>query len=106
LTKPFVPDALLSAVRGAIERSRAVLDAQLAVRGLRARFELLTPRERQVMELVVDGRLNKEVGGELGISEITVKAHRGRVMQKLQAGSLADLVRMATSLGYSTRTDR
>lgn len=106
LTKPFVPEALLSAVRGAIERSRAVLDAQLAVRGLRARFELLTPRERQVMELVVDGRLNKEVGGELGISEITVKAHRGRVMQKLQAESLADLVKMATSLGYSTRTDR
>ncbi len=102
LTKPFAPEALLSAIRGAIERSRAVLDAELAVQGLRERFERLTLRERQVMELVVGGRLNKQVGGELGISEITVKAHRGRVMRKLQAASLADLIKMATSLGYST----
>ncbi len=104
LTKPFAPEELLSAVRAAIERSRAVLEAELSVRGLRARFELLTPRERQVMELVVNGRLNKQVGGELGISEITVKAHRGHVMQKMGAASFADLVKMATSLGYSPRS--
>jgi len=102
LTKPFAPEVLLSAIRGAIERSQAVQDAASVVRGLRARFEQLTTRERQVMELVVAGRLNKQVGGELGISEITVKAHRGRVMRKLGAGSFADLVRMAGSLGYST----
>jgi FixJ family two-component response regulator len=105
LTKPFAPEALLDAIRGAIERSRAVLDAELAVRALRARFELLTPREREVMQLVVGGRLNKQVAGELGISEITVKAHRGSLMRKLKAGSLADLVRMASSLGYSTGSD-
>lgn len=105
LTKPFVPEALLGAVRGAIERSRAVLDAELAMRALRARFELLSPRERQVMELVVGGRLNKQIAGELGISEITVKAHRGSLMRKLKAESLADLVKMANRLGYSTGSD-
>jgi FixJ family two-component response regulator len=105
LTKPFAPEALLGAVRGAIERSRAVLDVEMAMRALRARFELLSPRERQVMELVVGGRLNKQIAGELGISEITVKAHRGSLMRKLKAESLADLVRMANSLGYSTGSD-
>jgi len=102
LTKPFAPEVLLSAIEAAIQRSRSVLDAETAVRGLRERFEQLTMRERQVMELVVCGRLNKQVGGELGISEITVKAHRGRMMRKLGAGSLADLIRMATRLGYTT----
>jgi FixJ family two-component response regulator len=106
LTKPFSPEALLTAVRGAIERSRAVVDAESAVRNLRQRFELLTMRERQVLELVVAGRLNKQVGGELGISEITVKAHRGKVMRKLRAESLADLVKMATSLGYTSGSHR
>ena len=105
LTKPFAPEALLEAIHGAIERSRAALDAESAVRTLRARFELLTPRECEVMRLVVVGRLNKQVAGELGISEITVKAHRGSMMRKLKAASLADLVRMANRLGYSTGSD-
>ena len=102
LTKPFAPEALLGAIRDAIARSRNVLDTERTAQTLRARFELLTPRERQVLELVVGGRLNKQVGGELGISEITVKAHRGRVMRKLRARSVADLVRIASSLGYTS----
>lgn len=98
LTKPFRAEVLLSAIGQAIERSRAALDGAAEIGALRDCYALLTRRERQVMELVVSGRLNKQVGGELGISEITVKAHRGKVMQKMKARSLADLVRMAATL--------
>jgi FixJ family two-component response regulator len=98
LTKPFDDQALLSAVRQALERSRIAITHEMEMRELQARHASLTPRERQVMALVVSGLLNKQVGGELGISEITVKAHRGQVMQKMQAGSLADLIKMATKL--------
>ncbi len=99
LTKPFDNDVLLDAIGGAIERSRAALQQASAMRELRQRHASLTPREREVMVLVVSGLLNKQVGGELGISEITVKAHRGQVMRKMKADSLADLVTMATNLG-------
>ncbi len=99
LTKPFNEDALLEAIRGAIERSAAALRQESQMRPLRGCYASLTPREREVMALVVSGLLNKQVGGELGISEITVKAHRGQVMRKMQAGSLADLVTRAASLG-------
>ena len=95
LTKPFSDDALLSAIRQAVERSRVALGYEAETRALRDCYESLTPRERQVMALVAAGLLNKQVGGELNISEITVKAHRGQVMRKMKADSLADLVRMA-----------
>ena len=99
LTKPFNDEVLLGAVRQALERSRAVLSHEAEIQELRNCYVSLTPRERQVMALVVSGLLNKQIGGELGISEITVKAHRGQVMQKMKANSLADLVRMAAKLG-------
>jgi FixJ family two-component response regulator len=99
LTKPFEDNALLDAIRGAIERSRATLRLESDMRALRHCYESLTPREREVMGLVVAGLLNKQVGGELGISEITVKAHRGQVMRKMKADSLPDLVTMAARLG-------
>ena len=98
LTKPFNDDVLLAAVRAALERSRVALSLGAEMRVLRDRYASLSQRERQVMALVVSGLLNKQVGGELGISEITVKAHRGKVMQKMKADSLADLVKMATRL--------
>jgi FixJ family two-component response regulator len=98
LTKPYRHHVILDAVRHALERSRAVLAHEAEMRRLRERYATLSPRERQVMALVVSGRLNKQVGGELGISEITVKAHRGKMMQKMNAGSLPDLVRMAVRL--------
>jgi len=99
LTKPFKDDVLLDAIRGAIDHSRAALRLDSEMRLLRKRHASLTPREREVMALVVSGLLNKQVGGELGISEITVKAHRGQVMRKMKADSLADLVTMAAGLG-------
>ena len=98
LTKPFNDEALLSAIRQALERSRTALGIEAEMQSLRHRYASLTDRERQVMALVVSGLLNKQVGGELGISEITVKAHRGKVMQKMKAASLPDLVRMAARL--------
>lgn len=102
LTKPFDDEVLLAAVRGAIERSRAALASEGEKHALQARFQSLSGREREVMTLVVRGLLNKQVGGELDISEITVKAHRGKVMQKMEAKSFADLVNMAAKLGLST----
>ncbi len=98
LTKPFSAEALLNAIRQALQRSRLALSHEAEIRELRNCYALLTPRERQVMALVVSGLLNKQIGGELGISEITVKAHRGQVMQKMKADSLASLVKMAAKL--------
>ena len=99
LTKPFKDDVLIDAVRDAIERSRTALQAESEIQALRRDHESLTPREREVMALVVTGLLNKQVGGELGISEITVKAHRGQVMRKMNADSLPELVGKAARLG-------
>jgi FixJ family two-component response regulator len=98
LMKPFSDEVLLSAIRQAIERSRAALDEEKEAKALRDRYASLSRREQEVMALVVTGRLNKHIGYELGISEITVKRHRGRVMRKMGAGSLADLVNMAAKL--------
>ena len=98
LTKPFDDGVLLTAIRHAIERSAAVLDEEAELQELRDCYASLTAREREVMALVVSGLLNKQIGGELGISEITVKAHRGKVMRKMKATSLADLVTMAAKL--------
>jgi FixJ family two-component response regulator len=98
LTKPLAGDVLVGAIQQAIEQSRRAFDRETAMRELRDRHASLSPRERQVMALVVSGLLNKQVGGELGISEITVKAHRGQVMRKMKATSLPHLVAMAVRL--------
>ena len=99
LTKPINDEALLNAIGHAIERSRSELENESALQELRGRWATLTPREREVVELVVAGLLNKQVGYQLGISEITVKAHRGKAMLKMEADSLADMVRIAARLG-------
>jgi FixJ family two-component response regulator len=102
LTKPFNDDVLLRTIQQCVERSRVVLREQEEMLVLRGRYESLTPREREVMALVVTGLLNKQVGAELGISEITVKAHRGQLMRKMQADSLAGLVTMTARLNLRT----
>ena len=101
LTKPIDDSLLLSAIRNAIKRSTAAVDDQAELQVLRKYHESLTPREREVMRLVVSGMLNKQIGLKLGISEITVKAHRGKMMLKMKAESVADLVKMAVRLGLA-----
>jgi len=101
LTKPFDDEVLLNAIRHAIRRSVAVLNDQSEITALRSSYESLTPRERDVMKFVVAGMLNKQIGLKLDISEITVKAHRGKMMQKMKAESLADLVKTAVRLGLT-----
>src|SRR4051794_37361773 len=106
LTKPFRDQDLLDAIQLALERDRAWLEMERTLAELRARFETLTAREREVMALVVAGRLNKQIAGELGISEITVKVHRGQVMRKMRASSLPDLGRMADKLKLAPEKPR
>jgi FixJ family two-component response regulator len=101
LTKPFDDDVLLSAIAGALKRSQAALGYEAEMQVLRDRYATLSQREQEVLQLVVSGLMNKQVGGKLGISEITVKAHRGRVMKKMEARSFAHLVTMAASLGMN-----
>jgi FixJ family two-component response regulator len=103
LTKPLVAESLLDVIAAAINRSRTELERATRSRNLQAAYASLSRREQEVMALVVDGRLNKQVGGLLGISEITVKAHRGRMMRKMHARSLSELVRMADSLSLAGR---
>jgi FixJ family two-component response regulator len=102
LTKPLNDEILIEAIRAAVNRSQANLKREGAQRQIQDRFGLLSKREREVMNLVVKGLMNKQVGFELGISEITVKAHRGRVMEKMHATTFVDLVNMAGKIGMST----
>jgi FixJ family two-component response regulator len=102
LTKPIAEDVLINAIGSAIARSRITLDQQSESQALRSLYAKLTPRERDVMTLVVRGQLNKQVGGELGMAEITVKAHRGQIMRKMKAASFADLVNMGARLGLAS----
>lgn len=99
LTKPFEPDALIAAVRLALDRDREARARQVELADLRARYETLTPREREVLAQVVTGKLNKQIAGELGTSEQTIKVHRGRVMRKMAVGSVAELVKAAQRIG-------
>jgi FixJ family two-component response regulator len=102
LTKPVAEDVLINAIGSAIARSRITLGQESESQALRSLYAKLTPRERDVMTLVVRGLLNKQVGAELGMAEITVKAHRGQVMRKMKAASFADLVNMGTRLGLAS----
>lgn len=101
LTKPFEEEVLLDAIRAALEQSEAAVEDRSRLHELHERYAALTPREREVMDGVVSGRMNKQVGGDLGITEITIKKHRGRVMEKMRARSLAELVNMSAALGLS-----
>ena len=103
LTKPLRRDVLLNAIRGALERSRAALRVDTETQAIKNCYQSLTPREREVMGLVVTGLLNKQIAGELDISETTVKKHRGQVMRKMKSDSLAELVTIAARLGLATR---
>jgi len=102
LSKPFTPAVLLRAIESALERSRIRLQEEAKLQSLRDRYQALSRREREVMAHVVLGQLNKQVSGELGISEITVKQHRGRMMRKMRARSLPELVTIASRLGIET----
>ena len=102
LTKPFMPEVLLNSIRSALERSRVCVDEEANLQAIRNRHRSLSRREQEVMALVVRGQLNKQVSGELGISEITVKQHRGRMMRKMRSRSLPELVTIATRLGLMT----
>jgi len=103
LTKPLRRDVLLNAIRGALEKSRAALQVDAEMQAIKNCYQSLTPREREVMGLVVTGLLNKQIGGELDISETTVKKHRGQVMRKMKSDSVAELVTLAARLGVATR---
>ena len=106
LTKPFRDQDLLDAIQIGLAEDRAWLEREKSLADLRARFETLTAREREVMGLVVTGRLNKQVAGDIGVSEMTVKVHRGQVMRKMRAGSLPDLARMADRLNLAAEGGR
>jgi FixJ family two-component response regulator len=106
LQKPFSDQALLDIIHGALRRDRQARQERAEIAGIRTRFDTLTPRERDVLALVIQGRLNKQIAGDLGISEKTVKFHRGRVMEKTQAGSVAELVRQADKLAFRPAVDR
>jgi FixJ family two-component response regulator len=101
LTKPFRDQDLLDAIQLGLDRDRVWLENEKAIAALRARYDALTPREREVMALVVTGRLNKQIAGDIGVSEITVKVHRGQAMRKMHASSLPELARMADKLKLS-----